>query len=283
MKPQLAQSGERTELPATVEDPKWVLEQKLDGQRLVVRVQNEDGGHVRVEAFNRAGQPKQTMVTRTLLACFEFFTGRGTWTFDGELVGGTYHVFDMMQGGDGLVSVTTPLEERRIVLESLFGLWKPRADLVCLVHQAKTADEKAALVAAAEADRCEGVMAKLASSRYAPGQRSAAWLKVKFTHDLDAVILDLGHGGKDNAVLALLDHENGKVVEVGRASTIGKRPTPEIGQVWLVRYLYFTDADRRLYQPRLVRLRTDKAYAECTVDQLVTTSKNVIDRTRAER
>lgn len=45
MKPQLAQSGNRTELDDVIEDPKWVREQKLDGQRLAVRVQNgeQDG------------------------------------------------------------------------------------------------------------------------------------------------------------------------------------------------------------------------------------------------
>lgn len=283
MRPMLAQSGDRDQLPAYIEDDSYVLEQKLDGQRLVVRVQNEQGQPLKVEAFNRAGMPKQTMVNKTLLTCFEFFASEGTWIFDGELVGPTYHVFDMPEGGGGLVSLTTPLNERRTVLETLFGLWKPRADLVSLVHQAKTTEDKAALAAQAEADLCEGVMVKAAASRYSPSLRSAAWVKVKFTHDLDAIILDLGHGGKDNAVLALLDKAKQQVVEVGRASTIGKRPTPEIGQVWTVRYLYFTDADRRLYQPRLMRLRTDKAYEECTVEQLVTTSKHVIDRTRAER
>ena len=80
MRPMLAQSGDRDQLPAYIEDDSYVLEQKLDGQRLVVRVQNEQGQPLKVEAFNRAGMPKQTMVNKTLLTCFEFFASEGTWS-----------------------------------------------------------------------------------------------------------------------------------------------------------------------------------------------------------
>jgi hypothetical protein len=72
---------------------------------------------------------------------------------------------------------------------------------------------------------------------------------------------------------------------VGSASAIGKKPKPEKLQVWEVRFLYVVDQDRpRLYQPRLMRLRTDKEIQECLVDQIANafTDKNLADKVRSE-
>jgi hypothetical protein len=42
-----------------------------------------------------------------------------------------------------------------------------------------------------------------------------------------------------------------------------------------VKYLYATD-DNILYQPRVMKRRTDKAATDCLINQLVKTSKQVV-------
>lgn len=275
MRPMLADSADVHELDSYIADVKWWIEQKFDGQRMLVVI---DNGEIKV--LNRQGMPKVTNLHPAIVDQFADFT-TGQWVFDGELLDGCLQVFDMPQAG-GLVAPDTRFAERRIALEALLeqGVWTPDPAYVQLTHCAKTTDDKAKLAKIAQDDQCEGVMLKHVDGAYQPAKRSRRMLKCKFTHDLDAIITAVGHDGKDNAVLSLLDPEAGKVVEIGRASTIGKKPTPAVGDVWLVTYLYFTDADRRLYQPRLVSKRTDKDYSECLVDQLVTTSKRVVDKTR---
>jgi len=66
----------------------------------------------------------------------------------------------------------------------------------------------------------EGVMAKRLDSRYTPGRRSGAWVKIKQCHTLlCAVIGFLPDGENDFRSLLLATDEGGKAVYVGRVSS----------------------------------------------------------------
>jgi DNA ligase D-like protein (predicted 3'-phosphoesterase) len=144
----------------------------------------------------------------------------------------------------------------------------------------------------------EGVMAKRKDSRYEPGVRSGAWLKVRALRSCDCVIAGYtpgrGHRSRSFGGLLLGLYGEGGLVPVGRVGTgfsdrliadLMERFAPLVTTapqlpgvrgpvVWLepvlvceVGYLEATRA-RKLRLPRFLRLRTDKPARACTIDQL---------------
>jgi DNA ligase D-like protein (predicted 3'-phosphoesterase) len=143
-------------------------------------------------------------------------------------------------------------------------------------------------------------MAKRKDSRYEPGVRSGAWLKIRALKSCDCVIAGYtpGRGGRSPAFGALLLglYDGMKLVPVGKVGTgfsdrqladlmetfaplvTGAPQLPGVRDrvTWLepvlvceVGYLEVT-RERKLRLPRFLRLRTDKPAAACTIDQLAT-------------
>jgi bifunctional non-homologous end joining protein LigD len=92
-----------------------------------------------------------------------------------------YYVFDVLElESRSLIDLS--LEERRAQLANLID----RRNKTVLLSEAF--DDGPGLLAAAEKERLEGVIAKKAGSRYEPGRRSRNWLKVK-THGRQEFII----------------------------------------------------------------------------------------------
>lgn len=266
MRPMLAESANIADLPKYVNDDNWWSQIKADGHRFLIEI--IDG---KVSVLNRSGMPKTTGVSPVILRCFDPFDA-GHWVFDGELVGSRLLIFDLPIAG-ALVGPNSTFEQRYRALQLLFNEWQPEPTRVELLPCAKTPDEKLALAHTAQHEQREGVMLRHRSGVYAPGRRSSFLLKVKFVKEADCIISDVGTGGHDNVSLTLLDpkreYSRTGIVNVGSASAIGKKPKPEVGDVWEVRFLYVVDPKRpRLYQPRLIRKRDDKGLDECLIDQI---------------
>lgn len=284
--PMLAQSIDVTELPAYVKDNNYVAQLKADGHRLIVQV---DEGIITV--LNRRGMPKTSGVSHALLAQFEGF-GPGRWLFDGELIGAQFVLFDAIALGDTLTPAST-FTERYDVLRVLYErVWQPDPKIVILLPVAVTADEKLALIAQAEKEQREGIMLRHVNGVYWPGGRSPHLKKCKFTRDIDAIITAVGIDGKDNVEVSLIDPDNDRIVPIGRVTSIGKftlengkRVPPALLDVWEVRFLgTYNPTAPRLYQPRLMRKRTDKVMSECLIDQLDNTfiDRDLTEKTRAD-
>ena len=152
----------------------------------------------------------------------------------------------------------------------------------------------------------EGIVAKRIDSRYEPGKRSPAWLKIKTVLDLDAVVVGWSEGsGSRNGtlgsvVLALYDG-NGNLRHIGNVGTGFNRDSladaldrlrkladapspfdaatlksnPELRKVhWVAPVLVATLEYRELTKASKLRapafkgFREDKAPEDCTLDQL---------------
>jgi DNA ligase D-like protein (predicted 3'-phosphoesterase) len=147
----------------------------------------------------------------------------------------------------------------------------------------------------------EGIMAKRLGSPYEPGVRSDAWLKVKGVRTCDCVVFGYTRGEGVRAgsfgALVLGVCDQGKGVYIGRVGTGFNRAdlegisaalaplatdTPtlanaEKGEItWTSPRMVVEVAfqavtkDGRLRMPRFLRIRTDKAPPDCTLDQLGT-------------
>lgn len=288
--PQLAKEAKITSLEHYINDDRWVMEQKLDGHRLLIC---SPGGDYPPTALTRSGSaytrklPKEIQDFRFPKKHDGTHYGPGEWVLDGELVGtvvnghtisSTYWVFDLPATPYDVNLTGMRLADRRTMLESFFD--------VCpnpfrLTPQARTKDEKVALAEKAVANNFEGLLLKHTEAPYRSGGRTEEWLKVKFVTTADCIVLDVRDDGKDSVRLGMVtgdDLDSLTIVDVGRASLIGKEKNGVInkGDVLEVRYLY-TGAGGRLYQPTILKKRDDKAMHECHVQQLKHVNKAVLE------
>lgn len=186
------------------DDPGWVFERKLDGERLMAV---RDGADVRLWTRNRldvsASYPE---IIRALKA----LRGPRSWVIDGELcamrgdqtsfedlqkrmhvtdrraianagVTLAYWVFDLPRF-DGHDLCPLPLTARKDALRDAFAY----DDTIRLsTHEA---EHGLALFHRAQDAGWEGVMAKRAASTYQPGRRSPDWLKFKVVRGQELVV-----------------------------------------------------------------------------------------------
>lgn len=252
-------------------DPAWYVQYKYDGDRVVIEVVDGD-----IRVLNRQGEAKSKNVGTAHLQPFTALrTGR--WIFDGEVVGRTLVLFDLLAATDHAISwvrAEDPFEQRYhalIAIAKTLGIHSVEAagnlvdPPVMLAPLAMATERKAEFLTKAISEQREGIILRHAQGTYEPGRRSNTLVKHKLVKDVDVVISSL-HGSKQSATLSVHD-EDGTLVEVGAASTIGKGAV-NIGDVWVVTFLYVTNPEHpRLFQPRLVHRRDDKSAKECTIDQ----------------
>ncbi len=296
--------------PAPFSDDNWLFEIKWDGIRAIATV-GTDVSLMSRNGIELAGQFPELGELATLAP--------GT-VLDGEIVvmsGGkpdmqgllprlqavtpvprkapvTYIVFDILAyGGEDLTGL--PLTKRREILQSAV---REGPHVVISVPVEGQGED---YYRAAVGQGLEGVMAKRKDSRYEPGARSGAWLKIRALKSCDCVIAGYtpGKGSRSRTFGALLLglYEEGTLVPVGRVGTgfsdrllaeLVEKFAPlvtDIPQIpgipgpvtWLepvlvceVGYMEVT-RDRKLRIPRFLRLRTDKPAAACTIDQLTAT------------
>lgn len=246
----------------------WWLEQKLDGNRIMVEVEDHQ-----VTFYNRKGD--RTQVTGPVAKIFGELS-QGPWVFDGELCKERFHVFDLPIAGD-VINPKTPFEQRRQALELAFQHWQPDQRFISLVSTKKTPEDKLELFQRAKNEGAEGVMLKDKTGIYLSGKRYSRMRKCKFVHTVDCVVIQTGIDGKANMSLGLYNDE-GVLVNVGECTALaGDGGKIVAGDVAEIIYLYAVDKKRpRLYQPTKPKIRMDKGALECTLDQLHFTDKNFI-------
>jgi bifunctional non-homologous end joining protein LigD len=272
IKAQLAESiDDEGALSKFLSNDDIVAQQKLDGERVLVHVNDARNGE-ELLVTNREGQKKSLDPKQ--------FSGlsylpHGT-IVDGELLGGEYWLFDVLQFAGDDVKHRGYLER----FEILDGEVEPAltGDIRVLpVAVGKKAKQK--LHDKLRAASAEGLIFKEREAPYTPGARSAAMRKFKFLKTADVVILENAgnaylmavYDGKQlfecGKVFAGTTNASRKALDAALAR--GERPVCE------VKYLYATD-DHQLFQPVFVNTRDDKVAKACLRAQLVTTSRKVV-------
>lgn len=263
MKPMKYESAEISDVEKFILDDLWTMQQKLDGVRVIPhRVSGGIEWNVTFAAAAQYFPAIEPALMRLPLGAI----------LDGEMMinTGEFWVFDLPHL-PGVIGPADPQSERRRVLEHLIPLLNDPK--IKLVPEAKTPDDKAFLFGRVLGNGGEGVVVKLTTAPYRE-TRTTDVLKLKFVKTIDCVVTGRDGGGACNAELGV--YENGELRVVGACSMIGK-PDAQPGQVVEVKALYATGS-LTLYQPRMVRIRLDKAAKECDVQQIIdiVTSKEVI-------
>ena len=226
------------------DDPDWLFEIKWDGFRVQAVVRDGD-----VRLFTRNLHDAETYFGR-LLSPPSWIDAREA-IVDGEVValdengapdfsllqeriselrsGGrrtsgplVYQPFDLLHY-DGRSLLEVPLESRKRLLKTVLRE-HPR------VRFASHVDANGlAFHAAAQERGLEGIVAKLRTSRYEPGRRSNAWLKIKIRPEQELVVggWTPGEGNaRDLGALAIGTYEDGAVAlrRQGRLRLHGRNP-----------------------------------------------------------
>jgi bifunctional non-homologous end joining protein LigD len=290
--------------PHVVEGPEWVYEEKYDGFRAIA---GREKGVVRLWSRTlqdvTSGFPEAVGALRDLPG--------GDLMLDGELVAldaegvsrfqllqrrgaagaaaPGYAVFDLLQQ-DGRSLMPRPLRERRGALETLLG--SRRGPLFLSRRMAR---DGSAAYREAKRRGWEGIIAKDEGSRYEPGSRTRAWLKVKVRRESEFVIggFTAPKGGREHfGALVVGLFSGSKLRYVGKVGTGFTHeslmslavklerlrtavppfdPPPRMRDAaWvrpkLVAQLAYAEwtADGKLRQPAYLGLRTDKDPRECT-------------------
>jgi bifunctional non-homologous end joining protein LigD len=291
----------------------YIFEPKLDGTRAVcyldekgISLVNRRGNDItgRYPEFSFAGQVKAASAVLDgevvvyspegnpdfhLLQRREQVARRDISEIRSKELPATYVVFDILEK-EGKSLTDLPLKERKRILEETIaegghmqkifytengpGLWKE-----------------------VEKRKLEGVIAKELDSRYYPGARTPAWLKIKYLKTIDCVIVGYTSEKRIISALALAVYSRGKLRYIGRSVGKGftegflkdlhKRlseietkdpPVEYLGGKeihWVkplivceVTYLELTK-DIIMRAPVFLRLRDDKKPEECILEEQV--------------
>lgn len=263
LRPQRYESVESTFVDKYLADDGWVAEQKLDGCRCLVKI--DDG---QVVFASSTGEPLTSWRQQQQLAeAFRPEKFKGAWAFDGELLAdGTLWLFDLPLAANAGITPATPFDRRRQALELAYvhASLIDTDGLVGLVPQSKGTRAKRALWKRVQKNGGEGLCLKALDGRYEiRAGRTKSVLKVKIVATVDAVVTAV-RDDPWSVDLALWDDVEGVFRAIGRATR--RHDDAKVGDVMEVRYLY-VGTGGRLVQPHVLRRRTDKGPRECGTDQ----------------
>ena len=251
--PQLLNAIDEAEAARLVSDPRWAMQEKKDGKRLLLRKENGV-----LTGINKQGLV--VGVPETVLKTARELTGN--FVLDGESIGDYLHAFDLLFL-NGVDLRSQPYSRRYTALLNLLagGLPKHIKVVSCWIDPL----DKASWLRGFKDDKAEGVVFKLMSAPYTPGRPNSggSQLKHKFVATLSAVVAKAN--AQRSVGLSLLNHEGWQ--PVGNVTIPPNHKVPSVGAVVEVRYLY-AYPDGSLYQPVYLGERSDVTPEECVVSQM---------------
>ena len=223
---------------APLDDPRFVYEPKYDGIRAIADIHSEGRSSYRVRLWSRLGNEKTDQFPEIAAALGDWARKKlkGSAVVDGEIVAldsngeptgfqqlqqrihghrrGTPRTWDGRAPAPAAVAFIAfdllrdknsdlrgrPLTERRAALAKLFG----RSRATCLRLSEQVRGDGLSLYSRAMATGAEGLVAKLAESRYQSGKRSPDWRKVKITQQQEFVVGGWTDGRQSRAHLGAL-------------------------------------------------------------------------------
>jgi bifunctional non-homologous end joining protein LigD len=251
--PQLLNEVAEEDLDALLDDPAWMLQEKMDGHRMMVRVSSNG-----VTGINRLG--RTVRLPETVQEAFTHVLGKAI--FDGELVGDVYYAFDLLE--DGAVDIRPlPTSQRH---QRLVQRCQPlSADVVKVVATYTDARTKRVMLKRIEQRKGEGIVLKR-DAPYEPGRPNSGGSQLKFKLYATATV-KVAEGREGKRSVAIMGRrgllgEVGEDVPLGNVTIPPNHAVPTPGQMVDVRYLYAYPLGGSLYQPTYLGPRSDKLEAD---------------------
>lgn len=257
---QLLNEIQRCEVRMYLGDPAFVAEIKHDGERRPLVI---DGGEI--YGLNKKGQrvPLPIAIARQAEA---LPVGReGRTVLDGELVGDTLHVWDLLER-EGHNQRDLSLRERARRLRGLFEGF-PGASPIVVTETADGFEAKSALLERVIAEGLEGIVLKRASAPYTPDRPASGgdWLKYKLKATA-TVRVKARNIGKASIAVEVKDGDDWCFI--GNVTVPPNQSMPDAGRCVEVEYLYIANRGGCLFQPVYKGVRTDQDEGDCGIGQL---------------
>lgn len=248
--PQLLNVAADTDIARLVADPAWVMQEKLDGRRMMLR----KAGHT-VEAINKLGLligvPAAIVDAARLIG--------GDFILDGEIIGDRLYVFDLLD----MAGFTLRDHTYRDRYAALTDLLADSGETITAVAAFSEHHAKAGQLTELKAAGAEGVVFKRWDAPYTVGRPNSGGtqLKHKFVETLSALVTVVN----TQRSVGLSLHDGSDLTFVGNVTIPANHEVPPVGAVVEVRYLYATPA---LYQPVYLGVRDDVTPTECVMAQV---------------
>lgn len=248
-----------TKAAACLLDPTYGVQQKFDGQRILLHVEKHS-----VTAYNRDG--RMCEISKPILNEAKQFSPLAPLMFDGEWIRQikSLYCFDFLE----LEGTNLRTEQFIDRIAHLTTTLQPAA--TSLIHQARTEIEevgKIALLTQIRDSNLEGIVLKRLNGVYTL-RREPRDFKHKFTHDASFIVLRRNE--KASVDLGVYD-DNHNIVEVGSVkirNAYFDRNIKGAGTVLEVRYMHAFSDSNQIYQPRMIAIRTDIDPDDCQLSQL---------------
>jgi bifunctional non-homologous end joining protein LigD len=254
-------SGHRQQLPtaigeiecaALIDDDRWVLQEKKDGERRTMLVKDSV-----VTGANKLG-----LLVSLPTSWLARFAALGNAEIDGEQIGSTLHAFDLL-ALDGQDLRARPFERRYEMLVDLLARFAEDLPDVELVRAHFGSKVKRAALERIEGDRREGAVFKNLDAPYDAGRSKAAY-KFKLVEDSTCIVIAANQ--KRSVQIGLLD-DHGNLVPVGNVTIPPSHAIPAVEAMIDVQYLYYNPGGA-LEQPVFKALRADVTRPEATLTQV---------------
>lgn len=231
----------------------WCMQQKHDGERMLVCVQDGAATGISRKGLARVLPPG--------VAAASLAAGHAPLTLDGEKVGDHLFVWDVLEM-DGRSLANQPLSAR---LQTLASLALDGA-AITTVETWTEAAEKAAAMERLHAAGAEGVVFKDLSAPYTPGRPASggAAMKHKFVASATFRVKAISKG-KRSVEMEMLDGQDW--VGVGAVQIPPNHDIPPVSAFAECTYLY-AHRGGSLSQPRYKGVRDDQDEEDCGIRQL---------------
>jgi bifunctional non-homologous end joining protein LigD len=253
--PQLLRETEESDLEELFKDDAWIMQPKADGKRILI----ERGDGI-FSGINRRGMyvPMPDPVGKLLE------TLPGEFVLDGEMIGDTYHLFDLLKfNAHDLTKMA--YDSRLLLLETLIKPLDP--SIVRVLPTARVEQEKRSLFDKVKDANGEGVVFRRAASHYAPGRPNSGGDVLKFKFVASATCYVWSINSKRSVTLALFNDKSHAWQQVGSCTIPPNYDVPQYGEIVEIRYLYAYDGGS-LYQPVYQGKRDDMDRNDCCMSQL---------------
>ena len=231
-----------------INDNDWIIQEKMDGVRYMLEFEGLPFGS-NFKGYNRKG--KEVPVSEEIKTLFESFEDLPPNCFlDGELIGETFYVFDILSMDVDLREES--FEKRYSLLAEFFRLYFNKKECIKLVKAYGKKEEKEKLFNDSKAK--EGVVFKRKSASYHVGRPASGgdYLKFKFCESCTCIVSSVSN--KRSVGISLM--KDGNLVPVGNVTIPVNYEIPIIGKHIEVKYLY-AFAGGSLIQPVYLGERDD--------------------------
>ncbi len=251
---QLLNSIGDDEVEKVIADPAYWMQEKFDGRRMLIQKTGDS-----ITGINRLGL--KVALPKSLhddaAACPLNFT------IDGEAIGETLHVFDLLAVGEEDLK-SQPYSDRRLRLMNLLASF-PHPGISTVATMCVEAEKRRGFDDLKAQGR-EGVVFKKIDQPYTAGRPSTGGPALKFKFHETASFIVTKINAKRSVSLTLYNDAN--EVPAGNVTIPPNREVPAVGAIIEARYLYAFKESGCIFQPVYLGVRDDIPAEECTVDQL---------------